>query len=570
MARIPNINPGGLSIPSGYVLGRLSPGTGQQELIPIGDLGRQLVAQAIIPPFGSPGSVTLTQPAAGLTITGGPSAFTFALANDLAAIEAMSSTGLVTRTASETYAQRTITGTADKITLTDGDGVAGNPTITIAGTYAGQTSLITLGTVTTGTWNAGSVASSTNGSGVYPTSTTTAGWAVTSNFGGVGEVDFWNTIDGEIDGFRFYQKTGASSAERVASLYHSSGYSELDFYSGGSVKASYGGSTTEGLAGTFANIPFNLYANSVNTVSLPAGGGIQIKGTTSGSVHLKVPAAAGSNTLTFPAGTTDFSATGGASQVVQQASAGAAFTVGQLSAAALSNGTTGTAGTAVVLATSPTLSTPVLGSATGTRITLTGVKGALVGDDSLIGAVQGALSVTHVNGYTQSRYSANATGPSYRIGKSRGSIATAAAVVAGDRLIDILAYGDDGSTNGDIPIGAAIIRVQAIGTISTGVVPAFVSIQTMNAAGTLGERVRFGAEGGFAVGSTTDPGSGAIMAATTIRPGGYTVATLPAAGTAGRIAYVTDALAPAYGAAAAGGGAVVTSVFDTGAGWVTV
>ena len=109
MAKIPNINPGGQSIPSGYVLGRLSPGTGQQELIPIGDLGRVMAAQAIIPPFGSPTSITLTQPAAGLTITGGPSAFTFALANDLAALEAMSSTGLGTRTASETYAQRTIT-----------------------------------------------------------------------------------------------------------------------------------------------------------------------------------------------------------------------------------------------------------------------------------------------------------------------------------------------------------------------------------------------------------------------------------------------------------------------------
>ena len=50
---------------------------------------------------------------------------------------------------------------------------------------------------------------------------------------------------------------------------------------------------------------------------------------------------------------------------------------------------------------------------------------------------------------------------------------------------------------------------------------------------------------------------------------GYTVATLPAAGVAGRRAYVTDALAPAYNAAVVGGGAVVVPVFDNGAAWVT-
>lgn len=48
----------------------------------------------------------------------------------------------------------------------------------------------------------------------------------------------------------------------------------------------------------------------------------------------------------------------------------------------------------------------------------------------------------------------------------------------------------------------------------------------------------------------------------------YTVATLPAAGTQGRRAWVTDALAPAFGAAVVGGGAVVIPVFDTGAAWI--
>lgn len=50
----------------------------------------------------------------------------------------------------------------------------------------------------------------------------------------------------------------------------------------------------------------------------------------------------------------------------------------------------------------------------------------------------------------------------------------------------------------------------------------------------------------------------------------FTVATLPAAGTQGRIAYVTDSLAPAFLATVVGGGAIITTVFDNGTNWVAV
>jgi len=50
----------------------------------------------------------------------------------------------------------------------------------------------------------------------------------------------------------------------------------------------------------------------------------------------------------------------------------------------------------------------------------------------------------------------------------------------------------------------------------------------------------------------------------------FTVATLPAAGVAGRMSYVTDALAPAFLTIVAGGGAIVTPVFDNGTNWVSV
>ena len=60
---------------------------------------------------------------------------------------------------------------------------------------------------------------------------------------------------------------------------------------------------------------------------------------------------------------------------------------------------------------------------------------------------------------------------------------------------------------------------------------------------------------------------GNLYVAKTVRTGGYTVATLPA-GTIGMRAYVTDALAPSFGAALVGGGAVVTPAFYNGTTWI--
>lgn len=51
---------------------------------------------------------------------------------DLTALAALGSTGVIVRTAANTYALRTITGTANQIGVSNGDGVAGNPTLTLA------------------------------------------------------------------------------------------------------------------------------------------------------------------------------------------------------------------------------------------------------------------------------------------------------------------------------------------------------------------------------------------------------------------------------------------------------
>lgn len=78
------------------------------------------------------------------------------------------------------------------------------------------------------------------------------------------------------------------------------------------------------------------------------------------------------------------------------------------------------------------------------------------------------------------------------------------------------------------------------------------------------EAGRFSTAGNFQMGGANT----VIDASRLFRLRSYTVATLPAAGTAGRLAMVSDALAPGFLTVVVGGGAVKTPVFDNGANWV--
>lgn len=76
---------------------------------------------------------SIAVPAAGISITnadgvaGNP---TLALANDLSAIEALASTGIAVRTGTDAWAQRTITGTTG-VAVTNGNGVSADPTLAL-------------------------------------------------------------------------------------------------------------------------------------------------------------------------------------------------------------------------------------------------------------------------------------------------------------------------------------------------------------------------------------------------------------------------------------------------------
>ncbi len=137
---------------------------------------------------GTVTDITLTQPSAGLTVSGSgvpcttSCSFTFALGNDLAGLEGLSTNGVAVRTGTSTWATRTITGTSNRISITDGDGVSANPTIDISGSYVGQSSITTLGTIGTGTWQGTVIGGTYGGTGVNNGSNTItlAGNLVTS------------------------------------------------------------------------------------------------------------------------------------------------------------------------------------------------------------------------------------------------------------------------------------------------------------------------------------------------------------------------------------------------------
>lgn len=87
---------------------------------------------------GAGGSVTSVAAtgSTGLTVGGSPitgaGTLTFTLSTELQGLSGLAATGVLARTGAGTYSPRTITGTASNITVANGDGVSGNPTINLA------------------------------------------------------------------------------------------------------------------------------------------------------------------------------------------------------------------------------------------------------------------------------------------------------------------------------------------------------------------------------------------------------------------------------------------------------
>lgn len=361
---------------------------------------------------------TLQPPVAGITISnpagvaGDP---TVVLANDLAALEGLGSTGIAVRTAADTWAQRTITGTAAEIIVTNGNGVAGNPTLSLptaitmtgktltGGSYSGIT--ITTSTFNGNTWTAGT-GTLTIAAGKIATVNNTLTFAGTdgttmtmpSTSATLARTDAANTFTGHqtIEGITSTGATGAGKfvfdgtptlVTPVLGVATATSVNKVAFTApaNSATLTIPDGVTLTGPAasGTAMTLGNTETVTGVKTFgSSGAVGRLKVAGTTSGSTVLDASATA-SGTLTLPAATDTLVGKATTDTLTNKtfdtAGTGNSFSINGVAATA----NTGTG--AVARAAGPTFTTPALGAATATSIngntfttgtyTLTGAAG---------------------------------------------------------------------------------------------------------------------------------------------------------------------------------------------------
>lgn len=160
-------------------------------------------------------------------------------------------------------------GTTNRITVTGG-------TIDISASYVGQASITTLGTITTGTWNAGVISPVYGGTGVANNAASTL--TISGNFATTLTVSGVTGVTLPTSGTLYGTAAGSITSAQLAS--------------------SLTDETGTGL------VVFNTAPTFASTMTIGTAGGTtgatNYKGTTSGTVTLTVAAAAGTWTMTLP------------------------------------------------------------------------------------------------------------------------------------------------------------------------------------------------------------------------------------------------------------------------------
>ena len=441
---------------------------------------------------------------------------------DLTALAALASNGLIARTGAGTVSARTVTGTANKITVADGDGVAGNPTLNVGtdivvltGAQILTDKTLTAPILTTpqlGTPASGILTSCTGlpidggtintlpvargGTAVTsvttaPTASSFAGWDANSNL----------SANSFIDGYA----TTATSATTTTLLV---GSKHIQYFTGVTTQTVVLPVTSTLVLGQQFVIN-NLSSGNV-TVQSSGANSIQVMGQNS---QLVVTCILTSGTDAASWNAVYSSATGGTVTSVA-ASVPSVFSIsgspittsGTLAmtysgtALPVANGGTGVTGStgsvAVVLSNTPTLVTPVLGAATGTSVAL----GAALQENTLMSA---AASATNCGFFGM--FSANGSAATTIFAKSRNATPGSHTIVqSGDEIGFIPFRGSNGTTFDN----AAAIRSVVDGTPGASAdMPGRIQFETCaNGSATLTERMRIDNAGRVTINDASNDG----------------------------------------------------------------
>lgn len=133
------------------------------------------------------------------------------------------------------------------------------------------------------------------------------------------------------------------------------------------------------------------------------------------------------------------------------------------------------------------------------------------------------------------RYINNAGAHNFLFRKARGSASSPVSISTGDSVMSITAQGHDGA--GFSAVG--VLRFSA-DTVSSGDISGRMTIEVADTSGALQPRLSIDEEGNIGLGTSTP--SARLDVDGAIRPGSYTVATLPSAATtgAGAMVFVSD------------------------------
>lgn len=293
------------------------------------------------------------------------------------------------------YGNRTLTGTSNRLTVTNGNGSGGNPVFDISTSYVGQATITTLGTVTTGTWNAtvlgltyggtGAALTASNGGIVYSNASTLAvlsGTATASKvlMSGASTAPTWSVPTFPNGSFTSRKIIISDGTNWVASTetYALPGASGRVMQSNGTNWTS----STAKLPTTSGTALHYLISDGTDWVTSTAA-----MSDTPGTAG-KVLVSDGTNwitsTPTFPnssATTRKIIVSDGTNWTASTETYAVPGTSGKVMQSDGTNWTSATpTGTGTpVLATSPTLVTPVLGAATATTLAFSPTTGGIIG-----------------------------------------------------------------------------------------------------------------------------------------------------------------------------------------------